>query len=427
MSNLKKDHQSTVATPVKSALEIPKLWQSIFYRFFTLPNITGLLLCAMALIAWNRGLALLYGMVAALLAFILLSAILPWIYLRRLHLAFEQPISVHAGQTQAIHLHINTQKNKKIYGIQFTPAMASVATFYDSAQPTQCLTYAAGQALITFNITPTQRGCFHLQHVKLTCAYPFGLITIHKNILATPCLQTVYPKLLNIKHLPPSWLHGAVSLGEQMHRNPQGYDLFVGLRQYRTGDNYRHIDWRATARSGDITLREFEQLEQPCVSLVINADDTFNIGHGQINALEHSLSLAASIAKHCLMQGITVNATGAIDCHINSVDHLDDFYTLLTQLPAQTQNHYSEYLAHTLSSHNHSGIVISFINQGSLEATPPTYHSHTQKHWQFIFNDESYLNPLKTFKRPTITHHHQTVSIPVYANHSIADTINNND
>lgn len=427
MSNLKQNRQGAATTPVKSARVIPQWWQSIFYRFFTLPNMTGLLLFAMACIAWNRGLALLYGMVATLLAFILLSVILPWIYLRRLHVAFEQPIPVHAGQMQTIHVQINTQKHKTAYGIQLTPILVSTTAFNHTTKPTQRLNYVAGQARVVFNITPAQRGSFNLQQVTVACAYPFGLITLQKNMLAVPCPQMVYPRLFNIKHLPPSWLHGAVSLGEQVHRNPQGYDLFVGLRQYRTGDNYRHIDWRATARSGDIALREFEQLEQPRISLVINADSTLNIGQGEINALEHSLSLAASIAKYCVMQGISVNATGAINCQINSIEHLDDFYMLLAQLPTQTQHHYAEYLSHTLGHHNHSGVVISFISQHFLEVTPLTDQHHSQKHWQFVFNDDSYLNPLKTFKRAAITHHHHTVSIPIYANHNIADTINNSN
>lgn len=431
MSNTNKTPLQTVEgkkTSKKSGLEVPLYWQQLFYRIFTLPNITALLLLAMSLIAWNRGLALLYGMVAALLAFIVLSAIAPWIYLRRLSVTFEPPAPTHANQTQTINFHLCTSKNKAIYGVTLTPTLTGLSSFNDEATDFQSATHTfscvQGHQYTSIDVTPKRRGCFQLNQLTASCAYPFGLIRFNKIIDTPNCQHIVYPQRINIKQLPPSWLYGATNIGQQSRVGIDGHDLFMGLREYRRGDNYRHIDWRATARSGDIKTREFEQLEQPNVLLVINNYAQLNIGHGQLNALEHSLSLAASIAAYCVAQGISVKTTGAIECRINSDQHLTDFYQQLAELTENSFNHYPEYLSNAFTRTNHGGIIISFVNLQATD-TLPEYTSHAHKHWQFIFDDDSYLKPLKNIPKKPVTQNTARVSIPVYANQNIENLINN--
>ena len=50
----------------------------------------------------------------------------------------------------------------------------------------------------------------------------------------------------------------------------RGQDSFAGIREYRRGDSMRHIHWRASARRDEWIVREYEQVENAELVLVLN-------------------------------------------------------------------------------------------------------------------------------------------------------------
>jgi uncharacterized protein (DUF58 family) len=76
-----------------------------------------------------------------------------------------------------------------------------------------------------------------------------------------------------------------------LHAGP-GQDL-LRIRPYETGDSARHVDWKATAKSGALKVREFARDEQVRLRIVFD-----NPGTGQVSAesYERGVRLAASLA-----------------------------------------------------------------------------------------------------------------------------------
>lgn len=71
----------------------------------------------------------------------------------------------------------------------------------------------------------------------------------------------------------------------------------AGLREYRAGDPLRRIDWKATARTGDLQSRVYEPSATQQLYIMVNIDTMLHAWEGYLHDdLERTLTAAASIA-----------------------------------------------------------------------------------------------------------------------------------
>jgi uncharacterized protein (DUF58 family) len=105
----------------------------------------------------------------------------------------------------------------------------------------------------------------------------------------------VYPKpevISDELHLLPMYAGRIPSL-----RRGAGHDLF-SMRDYQPQDDLRHIDWKATARSRRLTVREFTSEDERRITIVLDtrlpdvADDELKV------RFERGVVQAASLLKH---------------------------------------------------------------------------------------------------------------------------------
>ena len=74
----------------------------------------------------------------------------------------------------------------------------------------------------------------------------------------------------------------------------RGYDLYR-IREYLPDDSARHVDWKATAKSGSLKVREFSREDERKLRIVFD-----NPGPGVVSerAYERAVALAASLGWH---------------------------------------------------------------------------------------------------------------------------------
>lgn len=74
----------------------------------------------------------------------------------------------------------------------------------------------------------------------------------------------------------------------------RGYDLYR-IREYMPEDSARHVDWKATAKSGSLKVREFSREDERKLRIVFD-----NPGPGAVSqeAYERAVALAASLGWH---------------------------------------------------------------------------------------------------------------------------------
>jgi uncharacterized protein (DUF58 family) len=83
----------------------------------------------------------------------------------------------------------------------------------------------------------------------------------------------------------------------------RGSDLYR-IREYMSEDSARHVDWKATAKSGSLKVREFAREDERKLCI---AFDNPEVGVVSVQAYEQAVDLAASLAWHFSTQDTEVS------------------------------------------------------------------------------------------------------------------------
>ena len=152
------------------------------------------------------------------------------------------------------------------------------------------------------------RGAYTWSGLRLTCGHPVGLAHVVRQV-ERPQELLVMPRLGMLQRgVLRNWLsqhcptQGAVRAAAR--RQPNAQLEFHGLRAFRPGDSPRHIHWRTTARRGELMVREFEDLPNDNLMLLVDPWTATPAPPGVNPDLERLLSLAATICwEWCRQKG----------------------------------------------------------------------------------------------------------------------------
>ena len=136
------------------------------------------------------------------------------------------------------------------------------------------------------------RGHVLIDGFELSTRFPFGFFRRRRRLRARNVDIIVYPKpevISDELHLLPMYAGRIPS-----SRRGAGHDLF-SMRDYQPQDDLRHIDWKATARSRRLTVREFTSEDERRITIVLDT----RLRHGEsAERFERGVVQAASLIKH---------------------------------------------------------------------------------------------------------------------------------
>ena len=81
---------------------------------------------------------------------------------------------------------------------------------------------------------------------------------------------------------------------------------FERLRDYTLDDNYKHIDWRSTARRGKLTVKDFQANQSQRVIFLIDCGRMMTNTAGGLSLLDHALNAMLMLSYVALSQGDSV-------------------------------------------------------------------------------------------------------------------------
>ncbi len=153
---------------------------------------------------------------------------------------------------------------------------------------------------------PAERGVHLLPPVKLLAEDPLGLVRTARKV-GEPLAVTVYPRLAPLTTC-------AVYADIGLRRDWGGYGLLVpgasefrGIRPHQPGEPLSHIDWKSSAKTGILMLREMEEPAGSDVTLLLDGTAAHVVGEPPDTNFEFALKATGSIADFALRTGRGVN------------------------------------------------------------------------------------------------------------------------
>ncbi len=314
---------------------IERLRQTFHYDVTKAGVVYVLVTLVIGIAALNTGNNLLYIVVAAMLAAILVSGVVSALVLRNLELDVRLPEHVFAGRPVVGRIALrNPRRFLPSFSIRVVPARRekdkkirkqwkwepATFSFPLNRKPenqwvrmrdwrVRRVEVAAPppgifEGIIYFPYLPPgahltadldllfeRRGRYRESSFGVATRFPFAFLTKTRDV-ALEREVLVYPAIE-----PPDELFEILPLvrGEwESFVRGRGSDLYR-IREYMPEDSARHVDWKATAKSGSLKVREFSREDERKLCIVFDNPEA-----GMISELayERGVNLAASLAWH---------------------------------------------------------------------------------------------------------------------------------
>jgi uncharacterized protein (DUF58 family) len=174
-----------------------------------------------------------------------------------------------------------------------------------------------------------RRGQYRESSFGLATRFPFAFLTKTRHV-ALPKEILVYPRVE-----PADELFEILPLvrGEwETFVHGRGSDLYR-IREYMPEDSARHVDWKATAKSGSLKVREFTREDERKLCIVFDNPEPAAVSE---QAYERGVNLAASLAWHFSSQDAEL--TFAITGHRRTAE-LHEFLAWLAVIEPRQDGH----------------------------------------------------------------------------------------
>lgn len=166
-------------------------------------------------------------------------------------------------------------------------------------------------------LMPGQRGKFELETVFLSLMSPLALWRRTRQLPA-PSELHVYPNIQQISEYALLARTGRLSLiGVRKTRRAGQENNFERLRDYQEDDNYRHIDWRSTARRQKLTVKQFQADQSQRIIFMLDCGRMMTNQYQDLSLVDYALNSMLMLSYVALSQGDSVGLISFSD-HIHN-------------------------------------------------------------------------------------------------------------
>lgn len=222
-----------------------------------------------------------------------------------------------------------------------------------------------GSATSTTTIRPTRRGRFEPTRVTLAVAGPLGLVW-RQGVVELPTTLDVHPRFLSRK-VAESRIRRARSLelGARTSRGIGGGSEFEQLREYTQEDQFRHIDWGATARTGRPIVRVYQPEPNQTVVVLLDNGRLMAGNVDGVPRLEHGIDATLALATVAVALGDRVGlvtfdqrthdvvAPASTSTHVARLTH-----TMFDLFPALLESDYREVFRSTVARFRKRSLLV---------------------------------------------------------------------
>ena len=298
-----------------------------------------LLLGVIGFAAYNTRNNLLYLMLSVALAAVAVSLLSGWISLRGLAATGNDPGEIFVGAPCEEKIYIeNRARWPGAYGMEIEepdPSVGHPRAYLDHLSPSRSRT-------VSLTKTYRRRGIVETDRLHVRTQFPFGLVAFARK-LSLPRRLVVYPRIHRVK---ASVLERRETGGVPHDRDRGQTEEFLRLRDYTAGDNWHHIHWKKTAKTGRLMVREFASDEDERFCLAFDG-----VPDPEPAEFERLVSAAASMAFQMAAAGTVYRFVSAEQSFAvgSTREHLRDVLTFLAMVePHSWDERLRESMEHAL-------------------------------------------------------------------------------
>jgi uncharacterized protein (DUF58 family) len=156
--------------------------------------------------------------------------------------------------------------------------------------------------LINYTLRPVKRGEYSFGDIKVYVKSPLGLISRRYNFAQAKVLP-VYPSFLQMRKYELMAISNRLNeIGIKKIRR-LGHSLeFEQVKNYVAGDDYRAINWKATARQGNLMTNQYTDEKSQHVYCVIDKSRAMKMPFDGLSLLDYAINASLVLSSVALIK-----------------------------------------------------------------------------------------------------------------------------
>ncbi len=235
---------------------------------------------------------------SAITATVLLSAILTYLSVGRLTIDRSLPRRVFAGASFDVSLRVrNVSRWRPALALGFLDALQVADARSLVRGPVVPVLPPGAAVVVSYPRRIHRRGVYTVVNTLARTRFPFGIFE-RRVLTQSPARLVVLPALGRLGRATRKDLARRIAAPRDLRRSRPGAEEFESLREYRPGDNPRHIHWRTSARARTLVRRVLREEDSGDLHVFL---DTWTGGFDaerRRRNLERAISCAATLLAH---------------------------------------------------------------------------------------------------------------------------------
>jgi uncharacterized protein (DUF58 family) len=161
---------------------------------------------------------------------------------------------------------------------------------------------SGARSVLLYDLTPVQRGEYGFGDINVYVKSPLRLIS-RRYRFEQPEVVKVYPSFIQMRkyqllatksHLQESGIKRVRRLGHSLE--------FEQIKEYVRGDDYRTVNWAATARRGDLMVNNYTDERSQQIYCIVNKGRTMKMPFSGMTLLDYAINAALVLTNVALMR-----------------------------------------------------------------------------------------------------------------------------
>jgi uncharacterized protein (DUF58 family) len=152
------------------------------------------------------------------------------------------------------------------------------------------------QVNVRYEIRPVRRGVYHFGNINAYLRTGWGLLERHLRVPAEREVA-VYPSIIQMKRFALQALENVPTTGRRRPRPvSQSYE-FDQIKEYVRGDDLRTVNWKATARRGELMVNRYEIERAQRIYCLIDKGRTMRMPFAGLSLLDYAINATLALSR----------------------------------------------------------------------------------------------------------------------------------
>jgi uncharacterized protein (DUF58 family) len=161
---------------------------------------------------------------------------------------------------------------------------------------------SAGTTELVYYVKPLERGEYHFGHINLYATGPLQIVK-RRFILGDEQTVKVYPSYIQMRRYQLMAIANRLNETGVRRMRKLGHSMeFEQIKEYVRGDDYRTINWKATARKGDLMINNFTDERSQQIYCLINKGRVMKMPFEGMTLLDYAINASLVLSSVALQK-----------------------------------------------------------------------------------------------------------------------------